>query len=68
MRGTQKIGKSRDHKGVGIYWYKKDPTPGAEKSQRPPSVFDRVYTSSSAPCVKELPPQGGNSYDQIYTL
>jgi hypothetical protein len=37
MRGTKKIGKSRDHKGVAIYWYKKDPTPGAETSQRPPS-------------------------------
>jgi hypothetical protein len=24
-------------KGVAIYWYKKDPTPGAETSQRPPS-------------------------------
>jgi hypothetical protein len=70
MRGTKKIGKSRDHKGVAIYWYKKDPTPGAETSQRPPSEglllrLTEFILPPPHPSVKELPPQGGNSYDQI---
>ncbi len=66
----QKIGKSRDHKGVAIYWYKKDPTPEAKTSQRPPSegLLLRVtefILPPPHPSVKELPPQGGNSYDQL---
>jgi hypothetical protein len=66
----QKIGKSRDHKGVAIYWYKKDPTPGAETSQRPPSErlllrLTEFILPPPHPSVKELPPQGGNSYDQL---
>jgi hypothetical protein len=69
MRVQKQIGKSRDHKGVAIYWYKKDPTPGAETSQRPPSEglllrLTEFILPPPHPSVKELPPQGGNSYDQ----
>jgi hypothetical protein len=67
MRGTKKIGKSREHRGVAIYWYKKDPTPGAETSQRPLPTLLRLtefILPPPYPSVKELPPQGGNSYDQ----
>jgi hypothetical protein len=56
---AQKIGKSRDHMGVAIYLYKKDPTPGPRRPKDPRrkgfASFDRVYTSSSAPQCERIP-------------